>query len=211
MDPPERAGGGHDLRQPAAQPGAVRLPCAAAALRCSTEDPPPRALCSFTGYSGPSARRIWSAIYNENCFTSEAAGAEEVGQCLEERVFSRLLSGLQARRRAAAQSRVRALTAPRRVCAQTSINTHLTKDFYFPDRCGARVPGACAGCGAVAAAPARAHAASRARSGWGPNVAMYVERVGAHPERIRNLYLLYLFVVRAVAKARVRVAARVRL
>ena len=44
----------------------------------------------FTGYSGPLAARIWAAIYNENCFQSLRSD-----MCLEERVFYRLISGLQ--------------------------------------------------------------------------------------------------------------------
>ncbi|RHY46090.1 hypothetical protein DYB30_003147, partial [Aphanomyces astaci] len=43
----------------------------------------------FTGYAGLSAARVWKAIYDENCFVSQEL-------CLEERVFYRLISGLQA-------------------------------------------------------------------------------------------------------------------
>mmetsp|Transcript_54406 Transcript_54406/g.107996 ORF Transcript_54406/g.107996 Transcript_54406/m.107996 type:complete len:604 (+) Transcript_54406:214-2025(+) len=55
----------------------------------------------FTGYVGDSPHRIWSAIHDENCF-------EEAGQCLEKRVFYRLLSGLQS-----------------------SITTHIAKGYYY--------------------------------------------------------------------------------
>jgi len=44
-----------------------------------------------TGYVGEEASRVWRAIYEENCFTRPV---DE--QCLEERVFYRLISGLQA-------------------------------------------------------------------------------------------------------------------
>eukprot|EP01147_Barroeca_monosierra_P010270 gene10270-2419_t len=79
----------------------------------------------YTGYSGPSARRIWDAVYNSNCFKaqsqdefySEFLGSQfestEDGNfpsgtastqplvdmhsmCLEERFFYRLLSGVHA-------------------------------------------------------------------------------------------------------------------
>ncbi|KAJ3062447.1 hypothetical protein HDU99_005212, partial [Rhizoclosmatium hyalinum] len=60
----------------------------------------------FTGYAGDSAARVWGAIYKENCF----GGGEEVsgalggllegergeGQCMEKRVFYRLVSGLHS-------------------------------------------------------------------------------------------------------------------
>lgn len=60
----------------------------------------------YTGYVGPTATRIWKAIYEENCF-QEADGG---GHCFEERVFFRLMSGLH-----------------------TSINTHLSRHFYPND------------------------------------------------------------------------------
>jgi len=44
----------------------------------------------YTGYSGPSAAKVWGAIHKENVFA-----AIEQEQCLEKRVFYRLISGLQ--------------------------------------------------------------------------------------------------------------------
>lgn len=59
-----------------------------------------------TGYEGASPHRIWRAIYEENCF-------EEAGQCLEKRVFYRLMSGLQS-----------------------SITTHIAADFFYRSNSG---------------------------------------------------------------------------
>ncbi|KAJ3089774.1 hypothetical protein HK102_005537 [Quaeritorhiza haematococci] len=66
----------------------------------------------FTGYNGPSAARIWEAIYRENCFswldvdTGQEARGSPLGTdmvqgvldntCMEKRVFYKLLSGLHA-------------------------------------------------------------------------------------------------------------------
>eukprot|EP00616_Rhizochromulina_sp_CCMP1243_P018190 CAMPEP_0118974022 /NCGR_PEP_ID=MMETSP1173-20130426/11027_1 /TAXON_ID=1034831 /ORGANISM="Rhizochromulina marina cf, Strain CCMP1243" /LENGTH=571 /DNA_ID=CAMNT_0006923723 /DNA_START=43 /DNA_END=1758 /DNA_ORIENTATION=- len=59
----------------------------------------------FTGYAGPSAQRVWRAIHEENCFdTTSSTG----GECLEQRVFYRLISGLQS-----------------------SISTHIAREYYF--------------------------------------------------------------------------------
>lgn len=44
---------------------------------------------SYTGYAGVNAHRVWSAIYDENCFTYDE-------MCFEQRVFYRLISGLHA-------------------------------------------------------------------------------------------------------------------
>lgn len=48
---------------------------------------------SNTGYAGAEPRRIWDAIYQENCFRVMAT-SDVARMCLEERVFYRLLSGL---------------------------------------------------------------------------------------------------------------------
>jgi len=47
----------------------------------------------FTGYVGKSPRRIWSEIYKQNCFEDYFEGKE---QCLESRVFYRIISGFHA-------------------------------------------------------------------------------------------------------------------
>jgi len=60
----------------------------------------------FTGYSGASAARVWQAIHRQNCFDDDAGA----GQCLEKRIFFRLISGLQA-----------------------SISTHIAREYYFGD------------------------------------------------------------------------------
>jgi len=44
----------------------------------------------YTGYSGPSAAKVWGSIHKENCFAWD-----EQEQCLEKRIFYRLISGLQ--------------------------------------------------------------------------------------------------------------------
>ncbi|KAL4152057.1 hypothetical protein PRNP1_008992 [Phytophthora ramorum] len=63
----------------------------------------------YTGYSGVQAERIWKAIYEENCFTPSEESKLD-GMCLEERVYYRLISGLQA-----------------------SINTHIALTYKFGD------------------------------------------------------------------------------
>ncbi|CDF35952.1 unnamed protein product [Chondrus crispus] len=53
----------------------------------------------YTGYSGPNARRIWEAVYDENCFTFSQkcrSGICDVDTCKEERVLYTLISGLHA-------------------------------------------------------------------------------------------------------------------
>ncbi|CAN0035589.1 unnamed protein product, partial [Choristocarpus tenellus] len=37
---------------------------------------------------------------------------------------------------------------------------------------------------------------------WGPNVEFFTKAVGMHPDRLTNLYFAYVFVLRAIGKAR---------
>lgn len=57
----------------------------------------------FTGYTGPSAHRVWSSIYEENCFgisnfdsLGALTGSQAPGDdatCLEQRVYYKIISG----------------------------------------------------------------------------------------------------------------------
>lgn len=51
----------------------------------------------YTGYSGSETHRVWSAIYDENCFTFSSScksGICAPGTCKEERILYRLISGV---------------------------------------------------------------------------------------------------------------------
>eukprot|EP01035_Chromulina_nebulosa_P018859 gene18859-24644_t len=97
----------------------------------------------YTGYAGPSARRVWRSIMEENCF------GEQSDACLEKRVFYRIVSGLRS-----------------------SISTHIAKEYLYKD------------------------------GRWGVNIPLFKSAVGHHPDRLHNLYFTFLFVMRAVARAR---------
>uniref|UniRef100_A0A803LJ16 Uncharacterized protein n=1 Tax=Chenopodium quinoa TaxID=63459 RepID=A0A803LJ16_CHEQI len=99
----------------------------------------------YTGYTGPSARRIWDAIYSENC--PRYASGE---MCQEKKVLYKLISGLHA-----------------------SISVHIAADYLLDE----------------------------ATNTWGQNFDIMHDRVLRHPERVRNLYFAFLFVLRAVTKA----------
>lgn len=52
---------------------------------------------SYTGYRGDSARRAWTAIYDENCFSFAkncVGGICQPEACKEERVLFRVISGV---------------------------------------------------------------------------------------------------------------------
>ena len=160
-----------------------------------------------TGYDGEPARRIWRAIYEENCFDLDEApspkeqlvlawrrdvvrdtGAPSIqGQCLERRVFYKLVSGLQA-----------------------SISTHIaTSDFGFWDVVRSapadfrRRSSAFFGAFFEKCLPGEDTCAADAAPQRSPfvNDALFVDRVGGHRDRLDNLYFAYLFVLRAVTRA----------
>ncbi|EJD02770.1 endoplasmic oxidoreductin-1 [Fomitiporia mediterranea MF3/22] len=125
----------------------------------------------FTGYAGISANRIWSTIYNENCFgiseldlkggtdggiapaTSGAdpfdkATLEEPAQCLEKRVYYKIVSGLH-----------------------TSISIHLCHDWF-----------------------------NQTSGEWMPNLQCFVSRVASHPERLKYVYFNTVLLLRAISR-----------
>lgn len=99
----------------------------------------------YTGYTGPSARRIWDAIYSENCPTYPSKQL-----CQEERILYELISGLHS-----------------------SISIHIAADYLLDE----------------------------ANNLWGQNLTLMYDRVLRYPDRVRNLYFTFLFVLRAVTKA----------
>ncbi|XP_072165028.1 ERO1-like protein beta [Diadema setosum] len=131
----------------------------------------------YTGYKGSSPHRIWSSIYNENCFKPDIPDSHTSSydkflnnktlkasrflkdMCLEKRVFYRLVSGLHS-----------------------SINIHLCAKYLLSE-------------GMFGAEK------------WGPNLEEFQQRFdpettdGEGPIRLKNLYFTYLVVLRAIAKA----------
>ncbi|KAI5662157.1 hypothetical protein M9H77_21480 [Catharanthus roseus] len=99
----------------------------------------------YTGYTGPSARRIWDAVYSENC--PKYASGE---LCQEKKVLYKLISGLHA-----------------------SISIHIASDYLLDEKTNL----------------------------WGRNLELMYDRVLRYPDRVRNLYFTFLFVLRAVTKA----------
>ena len=135
--------------------------------------------------------QVWQAIYEENCFE-----ASDSGQCLEKRVFYRLFSGLQAS-----------------ITTHIASDYFYPRSDYFGGGGGSGGGG-----GGSLVATIRTIVGSMAGSvagsldgffgslegamggsldqgldvtldgRWGPNVELFVERVGRHPERLHNLY-----------------------
>ncbi|XP_057853005.2 endoplasmic reticulum oxidoreductin-1 [Cryptomeria japonica] len=99
----------------------------------------------YTGYTGPSAQRIWDTIYKKHCLKDLPGDTSP-----ERRVLYKLISGLHS-----------------------SISVHIAREYLLDEE----------------------------KNLWGPNPTLLYERVLKHPDRVRNLYFTYLFVLRAVTKA----------
>jgi len=127
----------------------------------------------YTGYTGESAQRIWSAIYNENCFfLPESKNYYDLRQkrlnankmCLEGRTFYRLISGLHS-----------------------SISIHLCSQYFFPT-----IGGGYSGSDGRWAANLDEFERRFDPATTG----------GEGPTWLRNLYFIYLIELRAIYKAR---------
>ena len=127
----------------------------------------------YTGYTGPSTQRIWSAIYNENCFflpdskvfydlKQKRLNADKM--CLEGRTFYRLVSGLH-----------------------TSITIHLCAQYFFPT----------VGGGYSGIDGRWGPNFEEFKSRFDP-----VNTGGEGPEWLKNVYFIYLIELRAIYKAR---------
>ncbi|GMH27698.1 hypothetical protein Nepgr_029541 [Nepenthes gracilis] len=99
----------------------------------------------YTGYTGPSARRIWDAIYTENC-----PKYPDGEFCPEKKILYKLMSGLHS-----------------------SISVHIAANYLLDE----------------------------VRNLWGRNLTLLHDRVLRYPDRVKNLYFTFLFVLRAVMKA----------
>jgi len=129
----------------------------------------------FTGYIGPSAHRIWEAIYRENCFgeseptlmnepqkaavtlpdtlseplrSDGSAAIHDDEQCLEKRVYYKIISGLHA-----------------------SISTHICLETL-----------------------------NKTTGEWGPDLQCFVNRVASRPERLQYIYFNTVLLLRAVSR-----------
>ncbi|KAI0775704.1 endoplasmic oxidoreductin [Trametes elegans] len=128
----------------------------------------------FTGYTGPSAHRVWKAIYEENCFgmsewdvipsgspnhglnklpdsmkdALSEGELEDPKECLERKVYYKIVSGLHA-----------------------SISTHICHDTI-----------------------------NQTTGEWGPDLKCFISRVAAYPERLQYIYFDAVLLLRAVAR-----------
>ncbi|KAF9900158.1 hypothetical protein EC991_007819 [Linnemannia zychae] len=184
----------------------------------------------FTGYSGPSAAKVWDAIYNENCFNvaQKMQLAAECEQCsldreAEDEDFAESVQ-------AAAMSGISYAQNPMSIGQngqyghghghghqEMEKQGHNTSPFVDPTL-SALAGGSAAEKDEDMCLEKRVfyrmisglHASisihicdeyfNQTSGIWGPNLECFVSRVGAHPDRLENIFFDYSILVRAVTK-----------
>ncbi|KAK9481268.1 endoplasmic reticulum Oxidoreductin 1-domain-containing protein [Lipomyces japonicus] len=136
----------------------------------------------YTGYSGQHANMIWSAIYTENCFPNSVPSnvatprADPFSQIIKEGNWIVAREGGEQGRLALNQEDT---CVEKRVFYKlisgmhASVSTHLSNEYLDTDT-----------------------------GEWGPNLKVFLERVGNFPDRIANVYFNFALVSKAVAKLR---------
>ncbi|GAA5853012.1 hypothetical protein JCM8547_004768 [Rhodosporidiobolus lusitaniae] len=160
----------------------------------------------FTGYAGPSASRVWKAIYEENCFTpvpfidpsrstsdggsgfaSLAGGVSSAGGG-----FGGLgggMGGLQQGGWGENEKKLMgSLAGPRDAGDEVCLEKRV---FY-------RV---ISGLHASISVHICDDYLDQKTGDWSPNLPCFITRIGQHPERLENMYFTYVLLLRALARS----------
>ncbi|KAI9308373.1 endoplasmic reticulum Oxidoreductin 1-domain-containing protein [Cunninghamella echinulata] len=143
----------------------------------------------FTGYTGPSAEKVWKSIYEENCFNIVHKMSEGCPTCSLPKMDSTLSSGL-----AAIPSNKQQLGELLDELAETpddSDEVCLEKRVYYRLISGLHSSISIHICDEYF---------DRSTGKWGPNLECFVNRIGTHPERLQNIYFTYAVILRAITK-----------
>ncbi|KAI8880347.1 endoplasmic reticulum oxidoreductin 1 [Backusella circina FSU 941] len=144
----------------------------------------------FTGYAGPSSGRVWKSIYEENCFNivhQMTEGCETCNTMLQKtspiesfpdvpkdkKGLTRLLNDLAE----TADGEGDEICLEKRVYYRLISGLHSSISIHICDEWFDRETGV-----------------------WGPNLNCFVNRIGAHPERLQNVYFTYALLLRAIKK-----------
>lgn len=157
----------------------------------------------FTGYAGPSANRVWKAIYQENCFAYPApsdassfsvGGGGAMGSWVlpargKESGGSGFAPLNQLTTDRALPALIKDISAP---LDPASEETCLEKRVYYRLISGLHASISIHLC----------HDYLDPETGeWKPNLECFITRIAEHPERLTNVYFDYVVFLRALAKA----------
>ncbi|KAG0052380.1 hypothetical protein BGZ83_002674 [Gryganskiella cystojenkinii] len=192
----------------------------------------------FTGYAGPSAAKVWGAIYNENCFNvaQRMQLASDCEQCSLDRESE--AEELKELLQSAASTGFSLAQDPAMVLSvrpePSHSHDHHDRSHPLADS-KSKSPSTASHDTSMGFDPANPltvrvvaddeiclekrvfyrmisglHASisihicdeylNQSTGVWGPNLDCFVSRVGAHPDRLENIYFDYAILVRAVTK-----------
>ncbi|CAO3564322.1 unnamed protein product [Mortierella alpina] len=184
----------------------------------------------FTGYSGPSAAKVWDAIYNENCFNvaQQMQLASDCEQCsldreadaeaLVEKLESAARNGISMAQKPVGAAAAVAADKPQQQyqhSQQPSMRSESSGRMSSIPRNSLMAGGMqdeeiCLEKRVFYRMISGLHASisihicdeyfNQTTGVWGPNLDCFVSRVGAHPDRLENIYFDYAMLVRAVTK-----------
>ncbi|THH31787.1 hypothetical protein EUX98_g2413 [Antrodiella citrinella] len=146
----------------------------------------------FTGYAGPSARRVWASIYEENCFgmsefnllstnspnpapvslpdsmtgVLKVDGNDNSKSCLEKRIYYKIISGVES-----SYAIYFGRPDTPSLGLHASISTHVCHEDM-----------------------------NQTTGEWGPNLQCFINRVAAYPERLQYIYFNVVLLLRAVSR-----------
>ncbi|KAF9904057.1 hypothetical protein BX616_001408 [Lobosporangium transversale] len=176
----------------------------------------------FTGYSGPSAAKVWRAIYEENCFDVAQEMTAGCHYCESER--AKLKNQQQPKNNGQSHDQ-NILVPPEPAPMKSEKPTKKKMDDIFSrlPKDSNELQGLVQGIaqdsnGEESCLEKRVyyrlisglHASisihicdewfNQTTGEWGPNLDCFISRVGVHPERLENIYFDYVVLLRAVSK-----------
>jgi hypothetical protein len=148
----------------------------------------------FTGYSGPSAHKVWRSIYEENCF-GLARPSASAGQLLANGAIRG--SGLNAKSHESARQSAEALSSLLQKQSTPFGTADPTSEQCLEKRVFYRI---ISGLHASISIHICHEYLDQKTGEWQPNLQCFVERIAQHPERLQNVYFTYVVLTRAMAK-----------
>jgi len=159
----------------------------------------------FTGYTGPSARQVWEAIYRENCFHKPPSESEDQESGASSSPFG-FNNPLQAQAALDLRNVIKEHNVQQSV--QQAIALGSSKgpidELEFDDDCVEKrvFYRVVSGMHASISIHLCWEWLNQTTGEWMPNVQCYESRLHNHPERISNLYFNYALLLRAWGKIR---------
>ncbi|KAG8911544.1 hypothetical protein FRC00_006288 [Tulasnella sp. 408] len=149
----------------------------------------------FTGYAGPAANSVWTAIYQENCFGLSEA---DVRSTMEEGDIDQDLLTTSSQGISPAGLSPLVLSPLAKQAHDAEKDLCLEKKVYY------RI---ISGLHASISTQLCLHNLDQRSGEWRPSLQCFVDRVASHPERLQYMYFNTVLLLRAISRAERYLAA----